>query len=68
LEFFYFLLDLLPAVAGFKEDIVRVVPGFVPVASDAFQACRLGLLVLLQVFDQQGVGRGPEINPPASLG
>jgi hypothetical protein len=28
LQPFDFLLDLLPAVAGFKEDIVRVVPGF----------------------------------------
>ncbi|HJX84551.1 MAG TPA: hypothetical protein VJ723_09425 [Candidatus Angelobacter sp.] len=56
LELFDFLLDLLPAVTGGKEDVVRVVPGFVPGVSDAFQACRLGLLVLLQVLDQQGVG------------
>src|SRR5258707_11964847 len=61
LERFDFLLDLLAAVAGFKEDIVRVGAGFVPGASDAFQSSRLGLLVLLQVFYQQGVGLGAEI-------
>src|SRR5258708_35782034 len=64
LEFFYLLRDLLPAVTGGKEHVVRVVPGLVPGVRDALQACRLALLVLLQVLDQQGVGLGAEIIHP----